>query len=73
MSDDEELWDEECELLSMGDFARDNGHPESCDCQDCRDEDALFECGQLPDCLGGGCTLAGTEFCDWDCPIGRGK
>lgn len=29
-------------------------------------ENALDECGQLPD---GGCMLAGTEFCDWDCPI----
>lgn len=23
------------------------------------------ECGMMPD---GQCTLAGTEFCDWDCP-----
>jgi hypothetical protein len=25
------------------------------------------ECGMTAD---GGCTLAGTEFCDWDCPYG---
>lgn len=29
------------------------------------DEAALEECGQWP---GGGCQLAGTEFCDFDCP-----
>ena len=70
---DDDLWDDECERLSIGDFARANGHPESCDCQGCRDEDALCECGQLPDSLGGGCQLAGTEFCGFECPIGRKK
>lgn len=30
---------------------------------------ALDECGQLPKHLGGGCTLAGTEHCDFDCPF----
>ena len=29
-------------------------------------EAAADECGQLPD---GTCVLAGTEFCDWDCPF----
>jgi len=28
-------------------------------------EHALEECGQVP---GMGCQLAGTEFCDFDCP-----
>lgn len=29
--------------------------------------DALLEeCGQQPD---GTCLLAGTEYCDWDCPF----
>lgn len=33
------------------------------------DEDAyLDECGMMAD---GCCTLAGTEFCDWDCPRNR--
>lgn len=30
---------------------------------------AFDECGQLPRDLGGGCTLAGTEQCDFDCPF----
>ena len=31
-------------------------------------EELLSECGQTPD---GYCTLAGTEYCDWDCPFSR--
>lgn len=31
--------------------------------------DPLDECGLLPAHLGGGCTLAGTEHCDFDCPF----
>lgn len=26
------------------------------------------ECGLLPEHLGGGCQLAGSEFCDFECP-----
>lgn len=38
------------------------------------DEEAAFDedienCGQLPAHLGGGCQLAGTEHCDFDCPF----
>lgn len=40
-----------------------------CDCEECRFELAMQECGRLPDHMGGGCTLAGTEHCDWDCPF----
>lgn len=29
-------------------------------------EDALQECGQVQD---GGCLMAGTEFCDFECPF----
>lgn len=29
-------------------------------------EDGLEECGMMPD---GQCTLAGTEWCDWHCPL----
>ena len=29
------------------------------------DDDPASECGLLPD---GTCMLAGTEWCDWDCP-----
>lgn len=28
----------------------------------------MDECGMMPD---GYCMLAGTEWCDWDCPRGR--
>jgi hypothetical protein len=32
------------------------------------DEDDMLEnCGMWPD---GTCSLAGTEWCDWDCPLG---
>ncbi|WP_347270339.1 hypothetical protein [Rhizorhabdus histidinilytica] len=38
------------------------------DDDDREDEDDLVDqCGKLAD---GQCMLAGTEFCDWDCPIG---
>lgn len=32
------------------------------------DEDGIAEmnCGELPE---GGCSLAGTEWCDWSCPF----
>ncbi|MDE2096538.1 MAG: hypothetical protein KGL39_04770 [Patescibacteria group bacterium] len=28
--------------------------------------EAEFNCGLMPD---GTCSLAGTEWCDWDCPF----
>lgn len=28
----------------------------------------LDECGRLPEHLGGGCMLAGSEHCDFECP-----
>lgn len=31
-------------------------------------ERAMDECGQTQD---GGCMLAGTEYCDWDCPFSK--
>lgn len=30
-------------------------------------DEALEECGLLPPHLGGGCQLAGTEHCDFEC------
>ncbi len=41
-----------------------------CDIDDEEDEfeRAMDECGQMH---GGGCMLAGTEFCDWECPFSR--
>ena len=47
----------------------DDDHGYGCDCEDCRYEEAAMECGQLPDHLGGGCQLSGTEFCDFECPF----
>ena len=44
-------------------------HPVDCDCEDCTYEYYASECGLLPDHLGGGCQLAGTEHCDFDCPF----
>lgn len=43
---------------------------DDCDIDDEEDEfeNAISECGQI---RGGGCMLAGTEFCDWDCPFSR--
>ena len=45
------------------------------DDDDCTDEDerdefeeAMDECGQMHD---GGCMLAGTEHCDFECPFSR--
>lgn len=32
-------------------------------------EEAVQECGLLPKHLGGGCQLAGTEHCDFECPF----
>lgn len=41
------------------------------DCDEAEDEfeNALEECGLLPPHLGGGCTLGGTEHCDFECPF----
>lgn len=29
-------------------------------------DEAEMNCGELPE---GGCSLAGTEYCDWSCPF----
>lgn len=31
--------------------------------------EAEMNCGEMPD---GGCSLAGTEYCDWSCPFSDG-
>lgn len=46
------------------------GHGYDCPCEECTYEYLADECGLLPEHLGGGCTLAGTEHCDFDCPFG---
>lgn len=47
----------------------DDYHGGDCDCEECEQERAEDECGRLPAHLGGGCRLAGTEHCDFDCPF----
>lgn len=44
-------------------------HGYNCDCEDCEMERAMDKCGRLPPKLGGGCTKAGSEYCDFDCPF----
>lgn len=36
---------------------------------DDEDAEAELSCGELPE---GGCSLAGTEHCDWRCPFSDG-
>ncbi len=46
--------------------------PELEPCQWCGDplcDENCFDCGRLPAGLGGGCSKAGSEECDWDCPF----
>lgn len=57
---DEHEWD---------DVDFDNHHAIDCDCVECTFEFHASQCGRLPQHLGGGCTMAGTEFCDFDCPF----
>ena len=44
-------------------------HPWGCDCYECRFQHAYDECGRLPPHLGGGCSKAGSEDCDFECPF----
>lgn len=32
-------------------------------------DDALDNCGMLPEHLGGGCMKSGSEHCEFDCPL----
>lgn len=59
------------EFESDDDYVIDDSddHGGGCDCDDCRFEDALMECGRLPKEMGGGCTKAGSEDCDFGCPF----
>lgn len=56
MPADDEPWDFQCD----DDFESDEL------------DEALEECGLLPEHLGGGCQLAGTEHCDFECPFRDG-
>jgi hypothetical protein len=51
------------------DFSFDDDHGYDCDCPDCEYERHQSECGELPEHLGGGCNMSGTEHCDFDCPF----
>ena len=60
MSDEDDFFDE-----------GEDEHGPECDCEECTFERAMYECGRIPDHLGGGCTKAGSEHCDFDCPFSR--
>lgn len=51
------------------DIDEDDYHGHDCDCADCTFESTVSECGYCPDA--GLCTMAGSEHCDWDCPIAK--
>jgi len=43
-------------------------HPSGCMCDECEDERAWDNCGHV---AGEGCSKAGSEWCDWKCPLRR--
>lgn len=47
------------------DFYDDDNCGDCGECYDCFEEN-MQNCGMMPD---GGCMLAGTEYCDWDCKL----
>lgn len=44
-------------------------HGYDCDCDECTNERDMEDCGELPPHLGGGCSNAGSEYCDFECPF----
>jgi hypothetical protein len=44
-------------------------HGWDCDCSSCENDRAEQECGELPEDLGGGCSHAGSEYCEFECPF----
>ena len=59
--------DEEMELNNESDWQDDDELDWTDDSEEPDEfEQAMDECGQMH---GGGCMLAGTEYCDWDCPF----
>ena len=65
--DDEEDMSDYFDGDDCNDYPDDHGL--DCDCEQCDEERAERECGELPERLGGGCTMTGTEHCDFDCPF----
>lgn len=47
----------------------DDEHGYDCDCDECKDDRDHENCGELPPHLGGGCSNAGSEQCDFECPF----
>ncbi len=48
---------------------RADGHGFDCDCDECDHEWHESNCGELPPSLGGGCSHAGSEYCEFECPF----
>ena len=44
-------------------------HGGGCDCAACREEEGWDECSYVHEL--GGCMAAGSEWCDWECPMRR--
>lgn len=60
----------QCEACMDREFDRyHDGHGYDCDCEECELQHARDGCGELPAHLGGGCRVAGSEYCDFDCPF----
>lgn len=51
------------------DWEMEESHGYDCDCDECNLERAEMECGELPEHLGGGCSMAGSEYCEFECPF----
>ncbi len=47
----------------------DDEHGYECDCNECKNAKHEQECGEIPPDLGGGCSSAGSEYCDFECPF----
>lgn len=62
-------WDDIDDFDDFDDFGDYEDHGIDCDCDECTYEHALGECGELPKHLGGGCSQAGSEYCDFECPF----
>jgi hypothetical protein len=44
-------------------------HGMDCDCDQCEYERDSENCGEYPPSMGGGCSMAGSEYCDFECPF----
>lgn len=64
---------DECDMPTPPQLAAndEDDHLNDCVCDDDDDDDSEddMNCGELPE---GGCSLVGTEWCDWSCPYSDG-